>query len=268
MVSGNLCKYGNNLEPEFAQGSKLYSINGNSTVPEVAPFRIDVSTKPSKNLYVLGDSFDGTGMVVKAYYNDGTNKEVTDYAVTPSSFTTVGDAVEVTVSWNSLVATFTVKVVESIEPVTGDVYSALTGAITEGDYVIYYSGKAMKNTVASNRLGYAEVETVNGDIVNPDASIVWHIAANGENWTIYSADKQQYAASNGTSNKAVLVDDATDEKAQWTITSTSDGFEIVNVSNASAGVNANLRNNGTYGFACYSTSTGGPLTLYKKVVSE
>ena len=43
---------------------------------------------------------------------------------------------------------------------------------------------------------------------------------------------------------------------------------FVNVSNASAGVNANLRNNGTYGFACYSTSTGGPLTLYKKVVSE
>lgn len=269
VVSGNLCKYGNNLEPEFAQGSMLYSINGNSTVPEIAPFRIEVSTKPSKNLYVLGDSFDGTGMVVKAYYNDGTNKEVTDYTVTPSTFTTVGDAIEVTVSWNSLVATFTVKVVESAEPVTGDVYAELSGDIAEGDYVIYYDGKAMNNTVDKNRLGYAAVETANGDIVSPDASMVWHIAVSGENWTIYSADAKKYAASTGTKNQAALVDDATAEKAQWTITAaTGGGYEIVNVSNAAAEINANLRNNGEYGFACYSTSTGGPLKLYKKVVSE
>ena len=30
-------------------------------------------------------------------------------------------------------------------------------------------------------------------------------------------------------------------------------------------MNANLRNNGTYGFACYATSTGGALSLYKNV---
>lgn len=53
----------------------------------------------------------------------------------------------------------------------------------------------------------------------------------------------------------------------WTVTKTTDDstFEFVNKANSSANpaVNANLRNNGTYGFACYATTTGGPLSLYR-----
>ena len=37
----------------------------------------------------------------------------------------------------------------------------------------------------------------------------------------------------------------------------------MNKANVAAGVNSNLRKNGTYGFACYATTTGGALTLYK-----
>ena len=40
---------------------------------------------------------------------------------------------------------------------------------------------------------------------------------------------------------------------------------FVNKKNAANGVNDNLRNNGTYGFACYASTTGGALSLYKKV---
>ena len=40
----------------------------------------------------------------------------------------------------------------------------------------------------------------------------------------------------------------------------------MNKKNTVNNVNANLRKNGTYGFACYATSTGGALSLYKKVV--
>ena len=39
----------------------------------------------------------------------------------------------------------------------------------------------------------------------------------------------------------------------------------MNKKNSESNVNANLRKNGTYGFACYAASTGGALSLYKKV---
>jgi len=142
------------------------------------------------------------------------------------------------------------------------VYSLYSGDITEGDYVIVYSGKAMKNTVSSNRLGYVEVTVSNDQIVNPEASIVWHIAASGSYWTIYNSAVAKYAASTGTKNQAGLNSSSTDNKSLWTVTGNST-YEFVNKNNNSNNVNANLRNNGTYGFACYATGTGGALSLYK-----
>ena len=57
--------------------------------------------------------------------------------------------------------------------------------------------------------------------------------------------------------------DGTDNKALWTV---SDNYDFVNKYNSDNNINSYLRNNGTYGFACYGTSTGGALSLYKKVV--
>ena len=142
------------------------------------------------------------------------------------------------------------------------VYSLYSGAITEGDYVIVYSGKAMKNTVSSNRLGYLEVTVSNNQIVNPEASIVWHIAASGSYWTIYNSAVAKYAASTGTKNQAGLNPSSADDKSLWTVSGNST-YEFVNKNNSSKNVNANLRNNGSYGFACYATGTGGALSLYK-----
>lgn len=142
-------------------------------------------------------------------------------------------------------------------------YVKYSGALVEGDYIIVYEGKAMKNTVSSSRLGYSEVSPTNDYIVAPDASIVWHLAQNGDYWTIYNANANKYAASTGAKNKAQLLESGTDDQSLWTA-SCSDTYEFVNKKNKSNGVNANLRNNGTYGFACYAGATGGALTLYKK----
>lgn len=147
-----------------------------------------------------------------------------------------------------------------------DEYVLYSGDITEGDYIIYYSGKAMKNTVTSGRLDYDEVTPKDDKIVNPDASIVWTIAESSDYYTLYNSAVKMYAASTGAKNKAQLLEDGTDDKSLWTISGT-DTYEFVNKANASNKVNSNLRNNGTYGFACYSTSTGGALTLYKKTAS-
>ncbi len=172
--------------------------------------------------------------------------------------------------------TVTMKVVEAPAPTgTFELYS---GELTEGDYVIYYNGSAMKAEVASSRLSYVEVAPADNKIENPDAATIWHIAQSGTNWTIYNNDKG-YAAGTGTANKAQLLSQedittsasASDnlKKASWTVTGT-ETYDFVNVFNSTkdSPVNATLRNNvngGTnYGFACYATNTGGALTLYKK----
>ena len=139
------------------------------------------------------------------------------------------------------------------------------GELVEGDYLIVYSGKAMKAAVSSNRLGYVGVTDNGKRIENSDESIIWHIAPSAEYWTIFNDNTKSFAASNGTKNQAQLLADGTDAKSLWTVTKTKDAatFEFVNKANTTAKVNANLRNNGTYGFACYAASTGGPLSLYR-----
>jgi hypothetical protein len=148
------------------------------------------------------------------------------------------------------------------EPET-NTYTKYTGELVEGDYIVVYSDKAMKATVSSNRLSYDTVTPSNNVISNPDEAIVWHISKNGSYWIIYNASVNKYAASNGTKNQAQLLASGTDDKSLWTVSGTTT-YEFVNKYNKSRNVNANLRNNGTYGFACYATSTGGALTLYKK----
>lgn len=137
--------------------------------------------------------------------------------------------------------------------------------LVEGDYLIVYSGKAMKAAVSSNRLGYVGVTDNGKRIENSDESIIWHIAPSAEYWTIFNDNTKSFAASNGTKNQAQLLADGTDAKSLWTVTKTNNAatFEFVNKANTTAKVNANLRNNGTYGFACYAAATGGPLSLYR-----
>ena len=152
----------------------------------------------------------------------------------------------------------------AVSPGTGDQYELFSGELVEGDYIIYYDGKAMNTTVTNDRLQYAEVTPSNNVITTDNAAIVWHIAPNGEYWTIYNADANAYAAGTGAKNKAQMLADGTDDKALWTVSGT-ETYEFVNKQNTANSVNANLRNNGTYGFACYATGTGGALSLYKKV---
>ena len=160
----------------------------------------------------------------------------------------------------------TVNQAAYIAPPTGNTYALYSGELVEDDYVIYYNGSAMKNTVVSNRLSYEEVTPDDDIIVTEDASIVWHIAPSGNYWTIYNVDASAYAAGTGVNNKAQMLADGTDDKALWTVSGSST-YEFVNKFNSAQSVNANLRNNvnttQNYGFACYSTSTGGALTLYK-----
>ena len=146
---------------------------------------------------------------------------------------------------------------------SGNVYTKYTGELVEGEYLIVYNGKAMNTTVSSDRLSYDEVSPVNDQISNPESDIVWKITKSGNYWTLFNESVSKYAASTGAKNKAQMLDSGTDDKSLWTVSGT-ETYEFVNKKNKASNVNSNLRNNGTYGFACYATSTGGALTLYKK----
>jgi len=156
--------------------------------------------------------------------------------------------------------------VEHVNPGPGEQYALFTGNLVEGDYIIYYEGYAMNNEVTSGRLQFEVVTPQNDVITTNSPAIVWHIAPSGENWTIYNAEAKAYAASTGVKNKAQMLTDGTDDMALWTVSGT-DTYEFVNKANADGNINAYLRNNGTYGFACYAATTGGALSLYKKVES-
>lgn len=61
---------------------------------------IAVTTAPTKTTYAAGESFDATGMVITATYDDTTSEVVTGYAVSPSGALATTDTA-VTISYTS-----------------------------------------------------------------------------------------------------------------------------------------------------------------------
>lgn len=159
----------------------------------------------------------------------------------------------------SATVTVKMKVIEAPDPNAS--FSLFSGDLVEGDYVIYDAQGAMNTTLSSDRLQITDVTPENDMISSPDASIVWHIAPSGGYWTIYNASEQKYAAGTEVKNKIQLLADGTDDKALWTATNTSGSYTFVNKANAAKSVNATLKRNGTFGWACYAS---GSVTLYKK----
>ncbi|MBQ7799461.1 MAG: bacterial Ig-like domain-containing protein [Oscillospiraceae bacterium] len=85
------------------------------SVVEKALDYISVTTKPHKLTYVEGEEFDKTGMVVTAYYNNGTNQQITDYTL--SGYSSEAGTKTITVSYKDKSATFNVTVNEKkVEP--------------------------------------------------------------------------------------------------------------------------------------------------------
>lgn len=246
----------------YTEGDVTKTTSYGITVNPIVLSYITVSGQQTE--FTVGDTFSFGGTVT-AHYSDDSTANVTSFAkFTGYNMSSEGEQ-SITVSYTEGDITETTNYTITVTSSGGDIPSGdaslYTGELTEGDYVIYYSEKAMKNTVSSNRISYASVTPVNNVISQPSDDIIWHIAPSGEYWTIYNTAVAKYAAGNGTKNQGALIDSVTDY-AKWTV-SGNGTYEFVNKGNDSAGVNKNLRNNGTYGFACYSTTTGGALSLYK-----
>ncbi|MBP9989769.1 MAG: leucine-rich repeat protein, partial [Ruminococcus sp.] len=73
--------------------------------------KISISSLPTKTSYLIGESFDSTGLVVTAEYSDGTSKTLTSDQYTISGFSSSSKGQKtVTVNYSGLSASFTVDV--------------------------------------------------------------------------------------------------------------------------------------------------------------
>ena len=139
-----------------------------------------------------------------------------------------------------------------------------SGSFEPGIYLITYEDSAMRAEVISERISFSSVTATNNVVTAPGQDLIWKIEKTSDGYyTIYNESTGTYAGGIGVKNKAGLLA-AVDEYAKWT-PSGSGTYEFENLGQKNDSLNALLRKNGSYGFGCYSTSTGGALTLYKGV---
>ena len=146
------------------------------------------------------------------------------------------------------------------------VYELFDGALVEGNYLITHDNGAMKASVSDKkRMDFLAITPVGATVDNPAQEIIWNISFTDDGYvTLYNASANSYAAGSGTKNQAVLISSVTDY-GKWSCEALEGGvYEFINLGNENKGINKTLRRNADFGFACYATSTGSALTLYKQ----
>ena len=293
-VYGNVVEYtsGGTTILEFASGNYLVSFERPTPVLEEYDLTVSTLNDHINAIYVFNAEDENNPLIEEGLAGTVQVLEGTDIMVSPDveegyvlASLTVLDGEGTSVqpedhmsdggyySFTMPSGPVTITATAMVAPATVD-YELYSGALVEGDYIIYYNGYAMNHTVTSGRLQYETVTPNNNVITTSSAEIVWHIAPSATEgyWTIYSDDAQAYAAGTGVKNKAQMLaelNDNNNDMALWSVTvaeSKDNTYEFVNKYNYDNNINHLLRNNGTNGFACYAAATGGALSLYKKVV--
>ena len=73
--------------------------------------RIEVAHMPTKTRYFVGETFDSTGLIITAYYNDNTSEQVTGYTLSSPDMSTYGNKT-VTVTFDEKTVDFSILVVD------------------------------------------------------------------------------------------------------------------------------------------------------------
>lgn len=74
---------------------------------------IEITTPPTKTVYMAGDKFDPTGMVVTAVYKDGTSEPITNYSIFHGDKLTQGQT-DVTIQYNDGSGSSNIKTYQEI----------------------------------------------------------------------------------------------------------------------------------------------------------
>ncbi len=147
----------NSNSPNADSTIKAFSV---SSIADHTLKNILITIPPSKTKYIEGQDFDKNGMVVKAFYNDGTSYEITDYNITDGENLTVGQTTvtisyenktvtqNITVEENSVTGIFIANPPNKTEYVEGEKFDK-TGMIVKATYKDGNT-KEIKNYVIEN----------------------------------------------------------------------------------------------------------------------
>lgn len=72
---------------------------------------LEVTHMPTKTKYFTGETFDSTGLIITAYYDNGTSEQVTDYTLSNPDMSTYGNKT-VTVTFDGKTVDFSILVVD------------------------------------------------------------------------------------------------------------------------------------------------------------
>ncbi|MBO8426271.1 MAG: bacterial Ig-like domain-containing protein [Firmicutes bacterium] len=98
----------------YASNSGLRDFAHFYIVPSADVTSIEVTTAPTKTEYMVGETFDPTGMVVTATFDDGSSQVVTDYTLNPDTPTPLtADVESIEISY-----TYDEKTVTTTQPIT------------------------------------------------------------------------------------------------------------------------------------------------------
>ena len=112
---------------------------------------IAIVKKPDKVSYFVGEEFDSTGLTVNAIYDNGTEKEITDYTL--SGYESTVGVKTIMVNYNDFTATFDVEVKEK------PVQLLSINVIKQPDKTVYVLGENL-NTEGMILLGIYSNGTV------------------------------------------------------------------------------------------------------------
>ncbi len=73
--------------------------------------RLEVTHMPTKTRYFVGETFDSTGLVITAYYNDNTSEQVTGYTLSSPDMSAYGNKT-ITVTFDEKTVDFSILVVD------------------------------------------------------------------------------------------------------------------------------------------------------------
>ena len=159
-AEANLNEEGYTVPVTLSYGGKSVSYNVRVTAPVL--MGINISKTPDKIQYLPGEAFDPTGMTVTAFYNDGSERQVTDYTVSPMD--AQGGVQQLTVSWQDKTAPLTV-VVYALGDVNKD------GVITVADVTLLQKSLVELATLDESERQLADFNQ-DGEISIADATMI------------------------------------------------------------------------------------------------
>ena len=192
---------------------------------------IAVTTPPAKTVYEYGDSFQSAGMIVTATYSDGASAAVTNYSISPTTFTSVGSQ-SVTISYTEHGVTKTNTTAVTVNKKTISAVPSQSGALT-------YNGSSQSPTWS----GYSATQMTIGGTTSgtnagsytatftPKANYRWSdgtTTAKSVSWSIGKA-----AGSLDISPTSMTLDTTTKSKT-ITVTRSGDGAISATSSNTAA----------------------------------